>query len=69
MQNTLENRLSKLIREIKEIEKQIILQKTSKPKIAKQKLIKWNALKEKVSAKWDNVSALDEISMQREKSW
>lgn len=69
MQKTVENKLSKLIHEIRELEKELILKGISKKEISKQRITRWKALGEKVSAKWDKISAVEEVSMQREKSW
>jgi len=66
MSGTLENRLGNLMHEIKELKKDLILQKTAKPKTVKNKTIKWHALGTKVSNNWDGISAVDEIRMQRE---
>lgn len=55
--------------EIKEIKKEIILQKVKKADIAHHKIGIWKKLGEKVSAKWDNTSAVEEITQQRGKSW
>lgn len=67
--STLETKLSNLIHEIKEIKKEMILQEITKARVAKRKLGKWKTLGERVSAKWDKVSADEEISRQRDKSW
>lgn len=67
MSTTLENKLSNLIHEIKEIKKEMIFREIKKAHIAKHKLSKWKALGEKVSATWNKVSAVEEISQQREK--
>ena len=69
MSSKLENKLGDLMHEIKEIKKDIILQKVKKADIAKHKISAWKKLADKVSAKWDNISAVEEITQQREKSW
>lgn len=69
MQTTIESKLSNLIHEIKEIKKEMIFQEITKTSIAKDKLSKWKVLGGKVSATWNKVSAVEEISQQREKSW
>lgn len=66
MSETLETRVGNLMHEIKELKKDLILQKIAKPKIVKNKTIKWQALGTKVSNRWDNISAVEEIRMQRE---
>lgn len=69
MPTTIESKLSILIHEIKEIKKEMIFQEIAKTSIAKDKLSKWKVLGAKVSATWNKVSAVEEISKQREKSW
>jgi hypothetical protein len=66
-EGTLEHRLVNLMREIKELKKDLILQKSDKPKTARGSPSKWQALGERVSSRWDHVSAVEEVSMQREK--
>jgi hypothetical protein len=68
MSKTFEDRLSNLIHEIKEIKKQIILDKSVKVNAAHAKLNKWKMLGGKISSKWDGLSAADEIAQQREKT-
>ena len=65
----LENKLSNLINEIKEIKKELILREVKKTQSTKHKLNKWKTLGERVSSKWNKLSAVEEISQQREKSW
>lgn len=69
MAKSLENKLGNLIHEIKEIKKELILQKIEKVGEAKKNIDLWKALGRKVSSKWDHVSALEEIALQREKTW
>lgn len=69
MSTALENKLSNLIHEIKEIKKEMIFQEMTKAHVAKNKLSRWKALGEKVSSTWNKVSAVEEISQQREKIW
>ena len=69
MSTTLEKKLSNLIHEIKEIKKEMIFQEITKTHVVKHKLSKWKALGEKVSSSWNKVSAVEEISQQREKLW
>lgn len=66
---TLENKLSNLINEIKEIKKDLILQELKKTRVSKHKIDKWKLLGEKISSKWDTISVIEEINQQREKSW
>lgn len=65
----LKNKLSNLINEIKEIKKEVILLEIKKTHSTKHKLNKWKLMGEKVSSKWDNISVIEEINQQREKSW
>jgi len=65
---TFEGRLSNLIHEIKEIKKQIILDKSVKVNAAQTKIDKWKMLGDKISSNWDGLSAVDEIAQQREKT-
>jgi hypothetical protein len=41
--------------------------RNKKTRISKHKINKWKILGEKVSSKWDNISAIEEINQQREK--
>jgi len=68
MSTTLEERLGNVMHEIKEIKKEIILQRHQKIAVAQNKIKAWEALAEKVSSKWAGGSAVEEISQQREKS-
>ncbi len=69
MSTALENKLSNLIHEIKKIKEEMIFQKISKAHVTKNKISKWKTLGKKVSSSWNKVSAVEEISQQREKSW
>lgn len=69
MPTTLDNKLSDLIHEIKKIKKEMILQEISKARSVKNRLRRWKALGKKVSSAWVKVSAVEEISQQREKTW
>ena len=53
MHTKLEDKLASLIHEIKEIEKELILQKMGKATVVEQKIKRWETLGRKVSAKWD----------------
>jgi len=68
MSKTFEHRLSDLIHEIKEIKKEIILDKLVRVDGAKGKINKWKTLGDKISSNWDGLSAVDEIAQQREKT-
>ncbi len=67
MPMTVERRLGKLIHEIKEIKKELILDKSNKIISAQNKINSWDSLAKKISCKWDKISAVDEIIQQREK--
>jgi len=69
MATALENKLSNLIHEIKEIKKELILQEIAKTRIAKNRLTAWKTLGKRISLKWDEISVADEIDHQREKTW
>ena len=65
----LQKRLETLISDVHAIQKELILAKTQRLKRSKRRVEAWTALAEKVSAKWDSVSAVDEVGAQREKTW
>ena len=65
----LENKLSNLINEIKEIKKDLIPLEIKKKPGTKHRLHKWKSLGKEISSKWHKISAVEEINMQREKSW
>jgi hypothetical protein len=69
MPTRLDNKLSDLIHEIKEIKKEMIFQEISKASSEKNKIRRWKTLGKKLSSTWDKVSAVEEISQQREKTW
>lgn len=69
METALENKLSNLIHEIKEIKKELILQEMAKKRIAKNRLTAWKTLGKRISLKWDEIFVADEIAHQREKTW
>jgi hypothetical protein len=66
---TLDDRLDDLVHEIKEIKKELLLQKITRSSAARERTSTWISLGKKVSTQWDTVSAVDEISAQREKNW
>lgn len=65
----LEKRLETLISDVHAIQKELILAKTHRLKRSRRRVESWKALAEKVSSKWDTISAVDEIGAQREKTW
>ena len=68
MASSLENRLDMLAHEIKEIKKEAILQRLKKTAATVHASRRWRVLGNKISKKWDNVSATEEIAGQRDKS-
>jgi len=69
MATPLEHRLEALVHEIRDIKKELILDKVKRLTVTKARTAKWKTLSKKVTVQWDHVSALDEIRQQREKSW
>ena len=69
MATTLEHRLDALVHEIRDIKKELILDKVTRFTVTRARMDDWKSLRKKVSAQWDHVSVLDEIRQQREKSW
>jgi hypothetical protein len=67
-QDTLENRVESLIQEIYEIKKELVLKKFKRSDTGSNKINTWKRLGNKISAQWDDVSAVEEISKQREKA-
>jgi len=65
----LDQRLNKIVREINEIRKELIFLKVDGSSAATEKTAAWRNLGKKISSKWDNVSAVEEIISQREKVW
>lgn len=65
----LEKRLTILINDIQSVQKEVILAKIQQQKGTRRRRNVWDALGAKVTASWDSVTAVDEISSQREKSW
>lgn len=69
MPKSLEIRLNELIHEITEMKKEIILNKSIKVEAGQNKIREWKAIGKKVSAKWNGLSAVQEIREQRKKAW
>ena len=67
MAKELEHRLNDLIHEIKEIKKQILLEKLVEKQTAKSNINRWQELGTQISMKWNGPSAIEEIRLQREK--
>jgi hypothetical protein len=66
MAKELEHRLNDLIHEIKEIKKQILLEKLVEKQSARNKVNRWRELGAQVSTKWRGPSPVQEIRLQRE---
>lgn len=66
---TMDDRLDDLVHGIKEIKKELLREKISRAGMVKETSESWISLGKKVSARWDTVSAVDEIADQREKRW
>ena len=67
MSTAMEQRLDRLVHELNEIKKEIILQKAQPTIRTARKINSWETLGEKISARWDHVSAVDEIRQQRDR--
>jgi len=67
MPTAMEQRLDRVVRELNEIKKEMILLKMQPTVRADRKINAWKSLGEKISVKWDHVSAVDEIRQQRDR--
>jgi len=67
MPTTIEQRLDRLVHELNEIKKEMILQKVHQAATTTGKRNAWKSLSGKISARWDHVSAVDEIKQQRDR--
>ena len=65
MPTAIEHRLDKLVHELNEIKKEMILQKVQQTAATVGKISAWKSLSARVSARWDHISAVDEIRQQR----
>ena len=65
----LEKKFAALVGDVQAIQKELILTKMLHIKKTRRNQDAWNALSLKVSTSWDSVTAVDEISSQREKQW
>lgn len=61
-------KFGKVIHDITEIKKELILHKSKKITSTQKKINTWISLGKKISTKWDDISAVDEVMQQREKS-
>ena len=67
MPTAIEQRLDRLVHELNEIKKEMILQKVQQAATTAGKINAWKSLSRKISARWDHVSAVDEIRQQRDR--
>ncbi len=67
MPTAIEQRLDRMVHELNEIKKEIILQKAQQVAYAVERISTWKSLSIKMSANWDDVSAVDEIRLQRDR--
>ncbi len=66
----LDKKLNRIVREINEIRKDVVILKlASKPQHTKKRTKAWKALARKVSSRWQGPTAVEEIASQREKAW
>ena len=66
---SLDAKLDCLVHEIREIKKELIRSRMTRVTVSREEDAAWISLGKKVSERWDDVSAVDEISAQREKAW
>jgi len=67
MPTAMEQRLDRVVHELNEIKKEMILQKLQPTVRAAGKSNAWKSLGEKISIRWDHISAVDEIRQQRDR--
>jgi hypothetical protein len=67
MPTAMEERLDRVVHELNEIKKEMIRQKVQSAVRTARKINAWKSLGEKISVKWDHVSAVDEIRQQRDR--
>jgi hypothetical protein len=67
MPTAMEQRLDRVVHELNEIRKEMILLKVQPAVRAVRKSNAWKSLGEKISVRWDHVSAVDEIRQQRDR--
>jgi len=66
----LDERLSRIVREINDIRKEVVVLKlTSRATLTENRVKAWERLAKKVSSRWQGPSAVEEIASQREKTW
>jgi len=66
---TLQKRLDTLVSDVQAIQKELFLSRIGRKHRSRRTITSWSVLRQKVSAAWDSVSAVDEITAQREKHW
>lgn len=69
MSATLEKRLNALVSDVQAIQKELFLSKIGQKHCSRRTLASWSVLRQKISAAWDSVSAVEEINAQRDKQW
>ncbi|MDP2646219.1 MAG: hypothetical protein Q8P24_14860 [Desulfobacterales bacterium] len=67
MPTAIEQRLDSLLHELNGIKKEMILQKVQQVKAKVGKISAWKSLSGRISARWDHISAVDEIRKQRDR--
>ncbi|MEI6825255.1 MAG: hypothetical protein WCK54_06670 [Desulfuromonadales bacterium] len=65
----LKRRFEILVSDVQAIQKELIFSRMRQIKKNRRNQDVWNALSQKISTSWDSVSAIDEITSQREKQW
>jgi hypothetical protein len=65
----LEKKFAALVGDVQAMQKELILAKMLQIKKTRRNQDVWNSLSLKVSKSWDSVTAVDEITSQREKQW
>ena len=69
MSAALEKRLNALVSDVQAIQKELFFSKIGQTHRSRRTLTSWSVLRQKVSAAWDSVSAVEEINAQRDKQW
>ena len=65
----IQKRLDTLVSDVQAIQKELFLSRIGQKQRSRRTLTSWEVLRKKISAAWDSVSAVDEITAQREKQW
>lgn len=66
MPTAMEQRLDKMVQDLNEIKKEMILKKIQQVSVKAGKIDAWKSLGGRISARWDHVSAVEEIKQQRD---